>query len=103
MFTIARSGQPIKFGCPFALEGVLAVVLELALTSGRNAMQINVYHHIKTALAALVLALELVLVVVLPPVIHPHNRTLLSLGLYLSPIIEPYEHLCKIVRYDSHI
>ena len=31
---IKNSGQPIEFGCPFALEGVLAVVLEGALASG---------------------------------------------------------------------
>lgn len=41
--------------------------------------------------------------VALPPVIHPHNRALLSLGLDLSLIIEPYEHLGEVAGDDSDV
>ena len=43
------------------------------------------------------------MVVALSPIVHPHNRTLLSLGLDLSLIIEPHEHLGKVSGDDSDV
>ena len=49
------------------------------------------------------IALTLALDIALLPIIHLNNRTLLSLGLDLSPIIEPHEHLGKVTGDDSDI
>lgn len=49
------------------------------------------------------IALTLALDIALLPIIHLNNRTLLSLGLDLSLIIEPYEHLGEVTGDDSDV
>ena len=41
--------------------------------------------------------------VALSPIIHPHNRTLLSLGLSCCLIIESHKHLGEVIGDDFHI
>lgn len=49
------------------------------------------------------IALAFALDIALLPIIHFDNRTLLSLGLYLSLVIEPYKHLGEVASYYINV